>query len=63
VLKNVRVSAKRVLRLMRENKLLSPRRSRQGSGKAHDGTIITATPNVMWGTDGMRVQTVEDGWC
>lgn len=62
VLKNVRVSAKRVLRLMRENKLLSPRRSRQGSGKAHDGTIITDAPNVMWGTDGMRVQTVEDGW-
>jgi putative transposase len=47
---------------MRENKLLSPRRSRQGDGKAHDGTIITDAPNVMWGTDGMRVQTVEDGW-
>jgi hypothetical protein len=62
VLKDVRVSAKRVLRLMRENKLLSPRRSRQGAGKAHDGTIITDAPNVMWGTDGMRVQTVEDGW-
>jgi len=62
VLKTVRVSAKRVLRVMRENKLLSPRRSRQGSGKAHEGTIITDAPNVMWGTDGMRVQTVEDGW-
>ncbi len=62
VLKEVRVSPKRVLRVMREDKLLSPHRSRQGSGKTHDGTIITAAPNVMWGTDGMRVQTVEDGW-
>jgi transposase InsO family protein len=62
VIKNVRVSPKRVLRVMRENKLLSPHRTRQGQGKAHDGTIITSTPNVMWGTDGMRVQTVEDGW-
>jgi putative transposase len=64
VLKDVRVSPKRVLRVKRESKLLSPRRSRQGSGKAHDGTIITDAPNVMWGTDGMRVdvEPVQDGW-
>ena len=24
--------------------------------------IITRAPNVMWGTDGVRVFTVEDGW-
>ena len=28
----------------------------------HDGTIITAAPHVMWGTDGVRVFTVDDGW-
>lgn len=63
VLDQVRVGRKRVLRVMRENRLLSPNRSRQAGGaKPHDGTIITDAPNLMWGTDGMRVQTVNDGW-
>jgi len=62
VMDHVRVSPKRVLRVMREAKLLSPHRSRQGSAKAHERTIITDAPNVMWGTDGLRVETVEDGW-
>ena len=56
------VGAKRILRIMRENKLLSPHRARQGSKNPHDGTIITEKPNDMWGTDGMMVQTVTDGW-
>ena len=47
---------------MRQNQLLSPHRGRQGEGVAHDGTIITASPNVMWGTDGARIFTVDDGW-
>jgi putative transposase len=62
VLDKVRVSRKRVLRVMRENHLLSPHRSRKGNERLHDGEIITASPNVMWGTDGARVETVEDGW-
>jgi len=62
VVKNVHVAPKRVLRLMRENNLLSPHRGRQGKSHVHDGTIITNDPNVMWGTDGIRVQTVEDNW-
>ena len=60
--KGFRVSRKRVLRLMREHNLLSPYRKPQGAPKEHDGTIGTEAPNVMWGTDGARVFTVEDGY-
>lgn len=60
--KGVRVSRKRVLRLMRENHLLSPYRGRQGEPIAHDGTITTQAPNMMWGTDGTKVFTIEEGW-
>jgi len=60
--KGLRVSRKRVLRIMRENALLSPHRGRQGTPEAHDGTITTAAPNLMWGTDGAKVFTVDEGW-
>lgn len=60
--KGFRVSRKRVLRLMRKHNLLSPYRKPQGAPKDHDGTIGTEAPNVMWGTDGARVFTVEDGY-
>lgn len=58
----LRVARKRVLRLMRENSLLSPHRGRQGQPQTHDGTITTDAPNLMWGTDGTKVFTVDDGW-
>ncbi len=58
----IRVARKRVLRLMRAHNLLSPRRSRQGDNNLHQGEITTETPNEMWGTDGARILTVEDGW-
>ena len=54
----VRVSRTRVLRVMRENKLLSPHRGRQGTVDPHDREIITHEPNVMWGSDGARVLAV-----
>jgi putative transposase len=57
-----RVSKDRVCRLMRENQLLSPYRVRQGEPVRHDGSIQSEAPNRRWGTDGLRVQTVEDGW-
>jgi transposase InsO family protein len=57
----VRVSRKRVLRIMRENHLLSPHRAHRASGAAHEGRIITDVPNEMWGTDGTQVMTVEEG--
>jgi len=61
--KGIKVGRKRVLRLMRENNLLSPHRVVQGQPKKHDGKIVTAAPNVMWGTDGTKVFTSEEGWC
>jgi len=56
------VPRKRVLRHMRENHLLSPYRGRPKAAKAHDGKIITLLPNLMWGTDGTRVFTLDEGW-
>ncbi|MFA5028381.1 MAG: IS3 family transposase, partial [Candidatus Methylomirabilota bacterium] len=56
------VARKRVLRLMRAHQLLSPRRGRQGTPVAHDGTITTTAPNVMWATDGAKIFTVNEGW-
>ncbi len=58
----IRVSHTRVLRLMRENALLSPHRRPQGDHNLHDGTITTDRPNDMWGTDGIRIETVDEGW-
>ena len=62
ILDGIRVSRTRVLRVMRAQGLLSPHRGRQGDPKAHDGTIVTSAPDVMWGTDGVRVFTADDGW-
>src|SRR6202049_2888105 len=57
VVDEVRVSRKRILRIMRENQLLSPYRCRKATGEKHTGTIITEATNVMWGTDGTRILT------
>jgi transposase InsO family protein len=62
ILRGIPVANKRVLRLMRENQLLSPYRGRIGRPLLHDGTIVTDAPNLMWGTDGTRIFTLEDGW-
>jgi len=61
-LAGIRISRTRVLRLMRENQLLSPHRRPQGKLDPHDGSITTEQPDQMWGTDGVRIETVEDGW-
>lgn len=58
----IRVARTRVCRLMRENHLLSPHRTPKGAPDPHTGTITTAAPDLMWGTDGIRIETVEDGW-
>jgi putative transposase len=60
--RGIAVSRKRVLRIMRENNLLSPYRRPQMAPNDHDGEIITSEPNVMWGTDGARVFTLKEGW-
>lgn len=52
----------RVLKLMRNNRLLSPYRANRGKSKTHDGRITTDKPNEMWGTDAAKIFTLEDGW-
>jgi transposase InsO family protein len=60
-LDGIRVSRKRVLRLMRDNALLSPHRSRPRPEASHERHIITEAPNLMWATDATQVTTVQDG--
>lgn len=61
--KGHKIGRKRVLRIMREHYLLSPHRVVQGQPIEHKGKIITAAPNVLWGTDGTKIFTLDDGWC
>ena len=60
-LDGVRVSRKRVLRLMREHTLLSPHRARPRPETSHERHITTEAPNVMRATDATQVTTVQDG--
>jgi transposase InsO family protein len=60
--KGVRTCKDRVLRLLREHQLLSP--SRQPDPvrpHPHEGTIVTAAPNQMWGTDATATFTDAEG--
>ena len=57
-----KVGRNRVLRLMREHRLLSPHRAAGAPAKAHDGRITTDAPKVRWATDGAKIWTREDGW-
>ncbi len=61
--RGIRIGRKRVLRVMREHHLLSPHRVVQGQPIEHKGKIITAAPNILWGTDGTKIFTLDDGWC
>lgn len=60
--KKVRATRNRVLRIMRENDLLSPQRRPYSPPNKHDGIIVTDAPNIMWCTDGTKIFTVNDGW-
>ena len=58
----IRTSQERVRRLMREHDLQAPHRVGRAHGpKAHDGTITTEVPDVMWGTDMTATMTVGEG--
>ncbi len=58
----IRTAQERVRRLMREHDLQAPQRAGHAHGpKAHDGTITTAAPDVMWGTDMTATMTVGEG--
>lgn len=60
--RGMKAGRNRILRIMRENWLLSPHRHAYQSPNPHDGRITTDFPNIMWGSDGTKVKTVEDGW-
>jgi transposase InsO family protein len=58
----VRTSKARVLRLMREAHLLAPTRLGRAHGPvAHEGTITTERPDVMWGMDATSCVTRQEG--
>jgi putative transposase len=57
-----RTSPRRGLRLMRAHHLLAPTRQGHPHGPhAHDGTIITAHVDTMWGTDMTSTFTRQEG--
>jgi transposase InsO family protein len=58
----LRTSKERVRRLMREHGYQAPQRVGHAHGpEAHDGTIITETPDEMWGTDMTTTVTIGEG--
>lgn len=60
--RGIRTGRDRVLRIMREQQLLSPQRAPGLVAKwLHDGTITTDTPDEMWGTDMTETITLVDG--
>jgi transposase InsO family protein len=62
--KGIRAGRKRYLRLMKAHHLLAPIRPKaNGSSRPHDGTITTSALNRMWGTDGKKFWTRQNGWC
>lgn len=61
--KGLSVGKNRIYRLMSQADLLGKAPGGTGSARKHDGQLITAAPNVMWGTDGKKFWTHQDGWC
>ena len=60
--KGVRTSKDRVLRLLRELQLLSPSRQPEPPPtNPHEGTMVAAAPNQMWGTDATATFTEAEG--
>lgn len=58
------VGKDRLLRILKENNLLSCQRSTNERGpRHHTGTIQTEEPNKMWGTDFTFTMTEDDGAC
>jgi hypothetical protein len=58
----IRTSKDRVLRLLRQHQLLSlARQPEPAPTNPHEGTIVTAAPLQMWGTDATQTATDEDG--
>ncbi|WP_042061968.1 IS3 family transposase, partial [Acidomonas methanolica] len=56
-----RTAARRVLRIMRENGLTAPHRPVRRDAHPHDGTIVTARVDEVWGTDMTQTVTTGEG--
>ena len=62
--RGIRASKDRINRIMRENNLLSVTRPKpERKVNEHTGSIKTGLPNRMWGTDGKKIFTRQEGWC
>lgn len=60
--KGIRTCKDRVLRLLREHQLLSPSRQPEPTAThPHEGTIVAAAPDQMWGTDATATFTEAEG--
>lgn len=57
----VLTAARRVRRVMKENNLLAPQRPVQRDAHPHDGTIVTAKVDEVWGTDMTQTITTQQG--
>lgn len=56
-----RTAARRVRRLMKEHGLLAPHRPAPRAAHPHDGTIVTARVDEVWGTDMTQTVTTAEG--
>lgn len=62
--RGIKASKGRVHRVMRDSNLLSVTRPKpERNVNEHTGSIKTEWPNRMWGTDGKKFYTLQDGWC
>lgn len=61
--KEIRIWKDRVLRIMRDNGLLSPNRQAKPTNDSHphSGTILASAPDQIWGTDATNAYTDFDG--
>lgn len=60
--KGIRTCKDRVLRLLRQHQLLSPSRQPETTAtNPHEGTIVAAAPDQMWGTDATATFTEAEG--
>jgi transposase InsO family protein len=63
VRKYIKVGKNRVYKLLKENNLLTTVRDKPKKKTEHTGNIKTEKPNEMWGTDGKKFYTEDNGWC
>jgi len=61
--KNLKIGKNRLYRIMKAENLLTHKYGNKGSGRLHNGTIITEHPNRMWATDGKQFYVNQEGKC